>query len=73
MQRGEKLVALSYISDETLKKHSMTREHLANSLDQYKKKVNALLPKFANITGFEVKEEEFEKTPKRSIRRYIYK
>ena len=73
VQRGEKLVALSYISDETLKKHSMTRDHLTNSLDQYKKKVNTLLPKFANITGFEVQEEEFEKTPKRSIRRYIYK
>ena len=73
VQRGEKLVALVYISDDNLKKHFMTRDQLTASLDQYKKKVNIALPKFANITAFEVQEQEFEKTPKRSIRRYIYK
>ncbi len=73
VQRGEKLVALVYISDDNLKKHFMTRQNLMDSLEAYKKKVNIALPKFANITNFEVQEEEFEKTPKRSIRRYIYK
>lgn len=73
VQRDEKLVALVYISEENLKKHCLDSNSLANNLDEYKKTVNAALPKFANITGFEIREEEFEKTPKKSIRRYLYK
>lgn len=73
VQRGEKLVALAYVSDDSLKKLGMNREQLSNNLDAYKKEVNIVLPKFANIIGFELQEQEFEKTPKRSIRRYIYK
>lgn len=73
VQRGEKLVALVYISDEALAKHHLDRNSLDKNLDEYKKKANIALPKFANIIGFEVQDQEFEKTPKRSIRRYLYK
>lgn len=73
VQRGEKLVALVYISDEALAKHHLDRHSLDKNLDEYKKQANAALPKFANIIGFEVQDQEFEKTPKRSIRRYLYK
>lgn len=73
VQRGEKLVALVYISDDSLKANELTRETMTANLDQYKKEINVALPKFANITAFEVQEQEFEKTPKRSIRRYLYK
>ena len=73
VQRGEKLVALVYVSDESLRNNELARETLISSLDQYKKEVNLALPKFANITSFEVQTAEFEKTPKRSIRRYLYK
>jgi len=73
VQRGEKLVALVYISDEGLKSNELDRDSLEANLEEYKRQVNVLLPKFANITGFEVQKQEFEKTPKRSIRRYLYK
>lgn len=73
VQRGEKLVALVYISDEALAKHHLDRHSLGKNLDEYKKQANTALPKFANIIGFEVQDQEFEKTPKRSIRRYLYK
>jgi len=73
VQRGEKLVALVYVSDQELQKHELTRETVAASLDQYKREVNAALPRFANISSYELQEQEFEKTPKRSIRRYLYK
>lgn len=73
VQRGEKLVALVYISDEALAKHHLDRHSLDKNLDEYKKQANTALPKFANIIGFEVQDQEFEKTPKRSIRRYLYK
>ncbi len=72
VQRGEKLVALVYISDPALEHHGLTRETLQQHLDTYKRHINSYLPAFANISGIEVQEQEFEKTPKRSIRRYLY-
>ena len=73
VQRGEKLVALVYISDQELQKQGLQRQQLQDLCVQYKKDVNDLLPRFANISAYEVQEQEFEKTPKRSIRRYLYK
>jgi len=73
VQRGEKLVALVYISDKTLQQKNLTKDFVLSSLDRYRKTINDNLPKFANISAIELKDEEFEKTPKRSIRRYLYK
>ena len=73
VQRGEKLIALVYVSDPALERHGLNREALLQKLDTYKRHINSLLPAFANIAAIEVQEEEFEKTPKRSIRRYLYK
>ena len=72
VQRGEKLVALVYVSDDTLAKAGIERTELMGKLDDMRNDVNQYLPKFANITGFEVQAQEFEKTPKRNIKRYLY-
>ena len=72
VQRGEKLVALVYVSEPALEHHGLTRETLLQHLDTYKRQINSYLPAFSNIAGIEVREQEFEKTPKRSIRRYLY-
>lgn len=71
-QRGEKLVAMVYVSDDTLQKAGKTREEVMNSLDEIRNEINTHLPKFANITTLEVRDTEFEKTPKRNIKRYLY-
>ena len=73
VQRGEKLVALVYISEKTMEQMNLTREHLEAHLDNYRKRINEKVPKFAAISAIEIQDEEFEKTPKRSIRRYLYK
>ncbi len=73
VQRGEKLVALVYISEKTMEAKNITREHIERHLDNYRKRINEKLPKFAAISAIEIQDEEFEKTPKRSIRRYLYK
>jgi long-chain acyl-CoA synthetase len=73
VQRGEKLVALVYISEKTMQQKNLTLDFINNNLDMYRKNINDALPKFANISAIELKPEEFEKTPKRSIRRYLYK
>lgn len=72
VQRGEKFVALVYISEASMRQKHITQEQLEASLDRYKKVVNQQLPKFAQLSAFEL-HEEFEKTPKRSVRRYLYK
>lgn len=72
VQRGEKFVALVYISETSMRQKHITQEQLEASLERYKKIVNQQLPKFAQLSAFEL-HEEFEKTPKRSVRRYLYK
>jgi len=73
VQRGEKIVALVFVSDVALEHHGLTHDTLLSHLDTYKRQINALLPKYSQISSIEVQEQEFEKTPKRSIRRYLYK
>lgn len=73
VQRGEKLVALVYISENSLKEKKLTIEEVNTNLNQYRNNFNLTLPKFANISSIELMDEPFEKTPKHSIRRYLYK
>ncbi|MCR5313797.1 MAG: AMP-binding protein [Bacteroidaceae bacterium] len=73
VQREEKLVALAYVTDKSLEKQGLTREEMTNNLNKYRNEINALLPKFAQLTGIEILDQEFEKTPKKSIKRYLYK
>ena len=43
------------------------------AMEQMRIHVNRLLPKFCQVSSVELVSEEFEKTPKRSIKRYLYK
>ena len=72
VQRGEKLIALVYVSPETLAQHNLTSETLQQELSIHKRTINSKLPNFAHIADIEVRDQEFEKTPKRSIKRYLY-
>lgn len=71
--RNGKLVALIY-PDYTLKEHGKLGDKTLEQLMQEDLQiVNKQLPAYAHISGFELVETEFEKTPKRSIRRFLYK
>ena len=72
VQREQKLYGLVYTSDDTLRTHGMTREEFKNHLDQYRRHVNSLLPTFYQLTALEARDEEFQKTPKRNIKRFLY-
>lgn len=72
VQRGDKLVGLVYSSEQTLRHHGMTLDTLKSSIEQYRRQVNQRLPKFAALQSLEVQDVEFEKTPKRNIKRYLY-
>lgn len=66
-----KLVALVYLDQDYLDSHNITlsQEELKN---QVKSQANQLLSSYEQISLVYLQEEEFEKTPKRSIKRYIY-
>jgi len=70
VQRNEGLVALVYVSDLTLNNTGKRREEL--ELDAICKEVNLHLPKYCQLAKMEQRNEEFEKTPKKSIRRFLY-
>lgn len=70
VQRGEKLVALVYPDkDEVI---SFTQEELERIMEQNRNDLNAQLPVYSRIAAIELHEEEFAKTPKKSIKRYLY-
>ena len=41
-------------------------------MEQNRQELNAILPVYSKLASFEIREDEFEKTPKKSIKRYLY-
>ncbi len=73
VQRDQKFVALVYVNGFTLEKNKIQPHQLQYVFESSRHTVNELLPKFAQLSSFEVRSEEFEKTPKKNIKRYLYK
>jgi long-chain acyl-CoA synthetase len=48
-------------------------EDIKNIMEQNRLQLNELLPAYEKIAEIEIRAEEFEKTPKRSIKRFLYK
>lgn len=75
VDRDGKLHALLFLDEDALKKaHIKTDEESLRNLIQHEiDTVNKKLPRYSPIRGFTIRSEEFEKTPKRSIKRFLYK
>ena len=73
VQRGEKIVALIYPDKDAMEKNNISEAELKKILEQHRIELNKSLPAYKNVTKFEIHNEEFIKTPKRSIKRYLYK
>lgn len=67
-----KLIALIYPDAEMLKRDNVSEEQLIAILEVTRKEVNARLPEFMSVSKFRIHHEEFAKTPKRSIKRFLY-
>ena len=72
VQRNGKITALIYPEKEILEKNHITAEKLQEIMAGHIKEVNHTFPKYMNIVKFEIVDEEFAKTPKRSIKRFLY-
>ena len=50
-----------------------TRDQLPEIMEQIRKEVNKIVAPYEQISKIEIQPCEFEKTPKRSIKRFLYK
>lgn len=73
VSRDGKLVALIYPDHENAKAQGLDDKAIAEQMQRNVKELNAVLPSFSQVSDFEILSEEFEKTPKRSIKRFMYK
>ncbi len=73
IDRDGKLVALIFPDAEAMEKAGHTRDELDGIFRAYINDLNHHLPKYIRIGGFEITDTEFEKTPKRSIKRFLYR
>jgi long-chain acyl-CoA synthetase len=72
ISEDNKLVGLIYPDYEQLTKDGVSEASLNGILDGIRKDVNSRLPDYMAVTKFRIHPEEFEKTPKKSIRRFLY-
>ena len=73
IQRENKLVALVYPDYEVMDSKGKSESDLDNIMEKNRKKLNANLPHYSKVSKFELYPEEFEKSPTKKIKRYLYR
>jgi long-chain acyl-CoA synthetase len=72
VQRDNKLVGLVYPDYDEAANLRFNDSDIAGIMGQNRLQLNELLPAYEKIAEIEIRKQEFEKTPKRSIKRYLY-
>ena len=71
VEREGKLIGLVFPDEQTTNKFSL--EEIENMMRENLAKLNKLIPGYSRVSDIEIKDEPFEKTPKKSIKRFLYK
>ncbi|MDR1653082.1 MAG: AMP-binding protein [Prevotellaceae bacterium] len=72
VKRKKKLVALVYVDPNELEEHHIDEEMLEELLEVNRTELNRQVAKYERIDEIELVKDEFEKTPKKSIKRFMY-
>ena len=72
VQKEDKLVGLVYPDQEQVKKLRLSQSDIESIMEQNRKDINPSLPAYAQLFSIKVMDNEFEKTPKKSIKRFLY-
>lgn len=72
IQRNEKFIALVYPDYEEARNLGFTDEDINGVMNQNLQDLNAAIPAYSKVAAIEIRKEEFAKTPKKSIKRYLY-
>ncbi len=73
VERDKKIVALVFPDRTRVSQEALDENGLSKIMEDNRLKLNLLLPNYSKISKIELVNEEFEKTPKRSIKRFLYK
>lgn len=72
VERGKHLVALVYPDYEAMDRDHISNEKLPDIMEQVRVDLNKLVAPYERVDRIQLIANEFEKTPKRSIKRYLY-
>jgi long-chain acyl-CoA synthetase len=72
ISRNNQITALVYPDQERIKKHDLKPEQIEKVFTNYQKRVNENLPAYMQVNKITIQDNEFEKTPKKSIKRHLY-
>lgn len=72
VNRKHKLVALVYPTQDTVQTDGLSMTDLVSKMEENRIALNAILPTYSQVAEIELRKEPFEKTPKKSIRRFLY-
>lgn len=72
VERNGKLVGLVYPDYEAIGSVGISSDNIEDVMEQNRKDLNKLLAPYEAVTSLVIHPKEFEKTPKRSIKRYLY-
>ena len=73
VQRDTKLVGLVYPDYEEAKNQGLAQSDIEAQMQQNLQDLNLVQPAYCKLAAIEIQDKEFEKTPKKSIKRYMYK
>ncbi len=73
VQRGDKLVGLVFPDFDEAHAMGFNDSDIESVMEQNRKELNEQLPPFCHLSAIQLQNEEFAKTPKKSIKRYMYK
>jgi long-chain acyl-CoA synthetase len=72
VEKNGLITAMVYPDYEAIDKGGLGEKKLEETLEQYRKELNESLPAYMNLAKIRMVPEEFEKTPKKSIKRFLY-
>ena len=72
IQRDEKLYALIHPDYEEAEKDGLDEQAIQEQMEQNRNELNTMINNYEQVVGLKIFKEEFEKTPKRSIKRFLY-
>lgn len=72
VQRDGRIVALVYPDEEAVKSMGMSQKEVEEKLELYRKELNAHFPAYMAVSRIVIHPDPFEKTPKQSIKRFLY-
>lgn len=72
IQKDEKLIGLVHPDFDEARSMGFTNEDLENIMEQNRRELNMQLPSYSKLSAISIQQDEFEKTPKKSIKRFLY-